>query len=215
MKRRLITSIFLALAVAVTSSVVLTGCAGKSYYYKQENGAWTVMGEIPDTNEGFEVSSTSSASTEESKEEESKEEESKEEESKTEESKTEESKEEESKEEESKEEESKTETPATDADTLATIKFEKPDDWSNNVSARVFDSESNTLTLEGTADGNTIVFVIPKKGDQGNEFVSPKIMFQCSLAGTVIETDEAEINGDKTYTAGEKIARGKFAIVEK
>ena len=200
MKRRLITSIFLALAVAVTSSVVLTGCAGKSYYYKQENGAWTVMGEIPDTNEGFEVSSTSSASTEESK---------------TEESKEEESKTEESKEEESKEEESKTETPATDADTLATIKFEKPDDWSNNVSARVFDSESNTLTLEGTADGNTIVFVIPKKGDQGNEFVSPKIMFQCSLAGTVIETDEAEINGDKTYTAGEKIARGKFAIVEK
>ncbi len=208
MKRRLITSIFLALVVTVTSSVVLTGCASKSYYYKQENGAWTVMGEIPDTNEGFDAGTSSTSSTEESKEEESKEEESKEEESKEEESKEEESKEEESKEEESKE------TPA-DSDSLATVKFEKPDDWADDVTVRVFDSESNTATIEGTADGSTYVFVIPKKGDQGNEFVSPKIMFMCTLDGKVVETGEAELNGDKTYTAGDKISKGKFALVEK
>ena len=193
MKRRLITSIFLALVVTVTSSVVLTGCASKSYYYKQENGAWTVMGEIPDTNEGFDAGTSSTSSTEESKEEESKEEE--------------------SKEEESKEEESK-ETPA-DSDSLATVKFEKPDDWADDVTVRVFDSESNTATIEGTADGSTYVFVIPKKGDQGNEFVSPKIMFMCTLDGKVVETGEAELNGDKTYTAGDKISKGKFALVEK
>ena len=214
MKRRLITSIFLALVVTVTSSVVLTGCASKSYYYnKQENDEWSLMGEIPDTNEGFDAGTSSTSSTEESKEEESKEEESKEEESKEEESKEEESKEEESKEEESKEEESK-ETPA-DSDSLATVKFEKPDDWADDVTVRVFDSESNTATIEGTADGSTYVFVIPKKGDQGNEFVSPKIMFMCTLDGKVVETGEAELNGDKTYTAGDKISKGKFALVEK
>ena len=40
-------------------------------------------------------------------------------------------------------------------------------------------------------------------------------MFMCTLDGKVVETGEAELNGDKTYTAGDKISKGKFALVEK
>ena len=175
MKRRLITSIFLALAVAVSSAVVLTGCSSKSYYYASEDSVLVNKGEIPDENAS----------------------------------------EEESKADESSEEESKAETPAADENTLATIKFEKPEDWTSTLTARIFDDKSNSVTLTGTEDGNVFTFVVPKVGEQGNEFENPKVIFQCSLAGMVVETGEAVIDGDKTYTVGEATGRGKFALVEK
>ena len=219
MKRRLITSIFLALAVAVSSAVVLTGCSSKSYYYASEDGVLVNKGEIPDENASEEESEADESSKEESKTEskadESSEEESKADESSEEESKADESSEEESKADESSEEESKAETPAADENTLATIKFEKPEDWTSTLTARIFDDKSNSVTLTGTEDGNVFTFVVPKVGEQGNEFENPKVIFQCSLAGMVVETGEAVIDGDKTYTVGEATGRGKFALVEK
>ena len=199
MKRRLITSIFLALAVAVSSAVVLTGCSSKSYYYASEDGVLVNKGEIPDENASEEESEADESSKEESKTE----------------SKADESSEEESKADESSEEESKAETPAADENTLATIKFEKPEDWTSTLTARIFDDKSNSVTLTGTEDGNVFTFVVPKVGEQGNEFENPKVIFQCSLAGMVVETGEAVIDGDKTYTVGEATGRGKFALVEK
>ena len=189
MKRRLITSIFLALAVAVSSAVVLTGCSSKSYYYASEDGVLVNKGEIPDENASEEESKADESSKEESKTE--------------------------SKADESSEEESKAETPAADENTLATIKFEKPEDWTSTLTARIFDDKSNSVTLTGTEDGNVFTFVVPKVGEQGNEFENPKVIFQCSLAGMVVETGEAVIDGDKTYTVGEATGRGKFALVEK
>ena len=199
MKRRLITSIFLALAVAVSSAVVLTGCSSKSYYYASEDSVLVNKGEIPDENASEEESKADESSKEESKTE----------------SKADESSEEESKADESSEEESKAETPAADENTLATIKFEKPEDWTSTLTARIFDDKSNSVTLTGTEDGNVFTFVVPKVGEQGNEFENPKVIFQCSLAGMVVETGEAVIDGDKTYTVGEATGRGKFALVEK
>ena len=196
MKRRLITSIFLALAVAVSSAVVLTGCSSKSYYYASEDGVLVNKGEIPDENASEEESEADESSKEESKTE----------------SKADESSEEESKADESSEEEK---TPAADENTLATIKFEKPEDWTSTLTARIFDDKSNSVTLTGTEDGNVFTFVVPKVGEQGNEFENPKVIFQCSLAGMVVETGEAVIDGDKTYTVGEATGRGKFALVEK
>ena len=98
MKRRLITSIFLALAVAVSSAVVLTGCSSKSYYYASEDGVLVNKGEIPDENASEEESEADESSKEESKTE-SKADESSEEESKADESSEEESKADESSEE--------------------------------------------------------------------------------------------------------------------
>lgn len=46
MKRRQITSIFLALAVAVASSALLTGCAAKSYYYTHNEDGYDRNGAI-------------------------------------------------------------------------------------------------------------------------------------------------------------------------
>ncbi len=66
MKRRKIVSIFAALALAVGSSALLTGCAGKSYWYKaveQPDGtvSYELVGEIVSAVEG--TASTTTEST--------------------------------------------------------------------------------------------------------------------------------------------------------
>ena len=69
MKRRHIVSIFATLALAVGSSALLTGCAGKSYYFKaveQPDGtvSYEMVGEITSKVEGqSSVASTASTDT--------------------------------------------------------------------------------------------------------------------------------------------------------
>ena len=129
MKRRQFTAIIAALALAVSSAALLTGCVGKSYYYKvNDDGTMENMGEIKKHTED------ESSATEESKTEESK----------TEESKTEESKAEESSEEEKSEEPSKAED-SSDDNTLAVLKVEMPTDWdAQEVVFKISDTAGKT-----------------------------------------------------------------------
>ena len=210
MKRRNITAILLALALAVSSAAMLTGCAGKSYYYDKNGNR---IGPIGASSEEASKESVAESTPAESTPSETTPSETTTEESSQAESVADTSSE--APADESSEEASKDEAPA-DGDVLATIKFEKPDDWSaDDLSARVYDDESNTANVKPTADGNVYTFVVPKKGEQGNEFKSPKIMFQSVAAGFVIQTEGATIDGDKTYGVGELIKRGQYAIVEK
>ena len=115
MKRRQITAIIAALALAVTSTALLTGCVGKSYYYKvNDDGSLERVGEIKkSTEEAASTTSTETSSTEP-----------------TEESKSEEPADESSEEpaDESSEEAS-SDSGETDDNTLAVLTVEMPTDW--------------------------------------------------------------------------------------
>ncbi len=188
MKRRQILAIFAALALAVSSSVLLTGCAGKSYYFKavvQPDGtvSYENMGEITSSSPAAAESTateivpeTPQSSAEESSE---------------------------APAESSEGEESKADR---DESILAVIKFEKPEDWDGSaLCLRVYDDDSNNntpggQTMELGADG--LYFVnVSKVASSGNEFNNPHFIFLCTTeSGKVVQSEEGNITGDATYS---------------
>ncbi len=242
MKRRHIVSIFAALALAVGSSALLTGCAGKSYYFKaveQPDGtvSYEMVGEITSKVEGqSSVASTASTDTtssavsetpvSEAPVSEAPQESSEAPTESSEETPTESSEETPTESSEETPTESSEETSAstgditTDENTLAVIKFEKPDDWqADSLYLRVYDSNSNQNTPNGQqmtlgSDGLYYV-VVSKLADNGNEFVNPRFMFLSvsEATGRYVQSDEGTIDGSKTYGV-ERDGR-KFLLVEK
>ena len=234
MKRRHIVSIFAALALAVGSSALLTGCAGKSYYFKaveQPDGtvSYEMVGEITSKVEGqSSVASTASTDTtssavsetpvSEAPVSEAPQESSEAPTESSEETPTESS--EETPKESSEETSASTGDITTDENTLAVIKFEKPDDWqADSLYLRVYDSNSNQNTPNGQqmtlgSDGLYYV-VVSKLADNGNEFVNPRFMFLSvsEATGRYVQSDEGTIDGSKTYGV-ERDGR-KFLLVEK
>ena len=215
MKRRKIVSIFAALALAVGSSALLTGCAGKSYWYKaveQPNGtvSYELVGEIVSAVEGTASTTTeSTASTAETPSE------------TTSEAPSETPEETPS---ETPEEPSEAETPAesadqTDGDTLAVIKFEKPEDWDGSaLYLRVYDDNSNNNGDKGqlmTADSDGLYSaVVSKNAQNGVAFENPRFIFLGTTdAGKMVQSEEGTLNGDKTYGV-EKDGRN-YVLVEK
>ena len=218
MKRRHIVSIFAALALAVGSSSLLTGCAGKSYYFKaveQPDGtvSYEMVGEITSKVEGqSSVASTASTDTTSSAVSETPVSEAPVSEAPQESS--------EAPTESSEETSASTGDITTDENTLAVIKFEKPDDWqADSLYLRVYDSNSNQNTPNGQqmtlgSDGLYYV-VVSKLADNGNEFVNPRFMFLSvsEATGRYVQSDEGTIDGSKTYGV-ERDGR-KFLLVEK
>ncbi len=218
MKRRHIVSIFAALALAVGSSALLTGCAGKSYYFKaveQPDGtvSYEMVGEITSKVEGqSSVASTASTDTTSSAVSETPVSEAPVSEAPQESS--------EAPTESSEETSASTGDITTDENTLAVIKFEKPDDWqADSLYLRVYDSNSNQNTPNGQqmtlgSDGLYYV-VVSKLADNGNEFVNPRFMFLSvsEATGRYVQSDEGTIDGSKTYGV-ERDGR-KFLLVEK
>ena len=218
MKRRHIVSIFAALALAVGSSALLTGCAGKSYYFKaveQPDGtvSYEMVGEITSKVEGqSSVASTASTDTTSSAVSETPVSEAPVSEAPQESS--------EAPTESSEETSASTGDITTDDNTLAVIKFEKPDDWqADSLYLRVYDSNSNQNTPNGQqmtlgSDGLYYV-VVSKLADNGNEFVNPRFMFLSvsEATGRYVQSDEGTIDGSKTYGV-ERDGR-KFLLVEK
>ena len=223
MKRRKIVSIFAALALAVGSSALLTGCAGKSYWYKaveQPDGtvSYELVGEIVSAVEGTASTTTeSTASTAETPSETTSEAPSEapaETPSETPEETP----------SETPEEPSEAETPAesadqTDGDTLAVIKFEKPEDWDGSaLYLRVYDDNSNNNGDKGqlmTADSDGLYSaVVSKNAQNGVAFENPRFIFLGTTdAGKMVQSEEGTLNGDKTYGV-EKDGRN-YVLVEK
>lgn len=206
MKRRQFTAIIAALALAVSSAALLTGCVGKSYYYKvNDDGTMENMGEIKKHTED------ESSATEESKTEESKTEESKTEESKTEESKAEESSEEEKSEEPSKAEDS------SDDNTLAVLKVEMPTDWdAQEVVFKISDTAGKTSSPAVTDEGSGVFScTVSKFADGGEAFVDAKfnVVFKKGGSGTTKTTEDTVITGSKTYVASQD--GKKYVLTEK
>ena len=231
MKRRKIVSIFAALALAVGSSALLTGCAGKSYWYKaveQPDGtvSYELVGEIVSAVEGTASTTTeSTASTAETPSETTSEAPSETPEETP--SETPEETPSETPEEtpsETPEEPSEAETPAesadqTDGDTLAVIKFEKPEDWDGSaLYLRVYDDNSNNNGDKGqlmTADSDGLYSaVVSKNAQNGVAFENPRFIFLGTTdAGKMVQSEEGTLNGDKTYGV-EKDGRN-YVLVEK
>ncbi len=201
MKRRQFTAIIAALALAVSSAALLTGCVGKSYYYKvNDDGTMENMGEIKKHTED------ESSATEESKTEESK----------TEESKTEESKAEESSEEEKSEEPSKAED-SSDDNTLAVLKVEMPTDWdAQEVVFKISDTAGKTSSPAVTDEGSGVFScTVSKFADGGEAFVDAKfnVVFKKGGSGTTKTTEDTVITGSKTYVASQD--GKKYVLTEK
>ena len=196
MKRRQFTAIIAALALAVSSTALLTGCVGKSYYYKvNDDGTMENMGEIKKHTED------ESSATEESK---------------TEESKTEESKAEESSEEEKSEEPSKAED-SSDDNTLAVLKVEMPTDWdAQEVVFKISDTAGKTSSPAVTDEGSGVFScTVSKFADGGEAFVDAKfnVVFKKGGSGTTKTTEDTVITGSKTYVASQD--GKKYVLTEK
>ena len=225
MKRRQIVSIFVALTLAVSSAVLFTGCKSKTYYYSvDEAGGWVKVGEAIDTTDESSAADTATDSTAPAEESSAPAEESSaaaEESSEAEEvSQAEESSE--------AEEPSQAEEPSEaagddiqkDENTLAVIKFEKPDDWAeDSLFLRVYDSESNNNTRDGqkmTLGTDGLYYcVVSKIADSGNEFKEPKFIFLATsqATGRIVQSEEGVVDGDKSY--GVQLDGRKFILVEK
>ena len=225
MKRRQIVSIFVALTLAVSSAVLFTGCKSKTYYYSvDEAGGWVKVGEAIDTTDESSAADTATDSTAPAEESSAAAEESSaaaEESSEAEEvSQAEESSE--------AEEPSQAEEPSEaagddiqkDENTLAVIKFEKPDDWAaDSLFLRVYDSESNNNTRDGqkmTLGTDGLYYcVVSKIADSGNEFKEPKFIFLATsqATGRIVQSEEGVVDGDKSY--GVQLDGRKFMLVEK
>ena len=225
MKRRQIVSIFVALTLAVSSAVLFTGCKSKTYYYSvDEAGGWVKVGEAIDTTDESSAADTATDSTAPAEESSAAVEESSaaaEESSEAEEvSQAEESSE--------AEEPSQAEEPSEaagddiqkDENTLAVIKFEKPDDWAeDSLFLRVYDSESNNNTRDGqkmTLGSDGLYYcVVSKIADSGNEFKEPKFIFLATsqATGRIVQSEEGVVDGDKSY--GVQLDGRKFMLVEK
>ena len=200
MKRRQITAIIAALALAVTSTALLTGCVGKSYYYKvNDDGSLERVGEISKHTEDAESVASTVSTTEESKTEESKTEESKTEESKTEESKTEEPSE------EAESEEPSSSTGDSDENTLAVLTVEMPTDWdAQDVVFKISDSNDKVASPEVKSEGDGVFScTVSKFADDGEAFVDAKfnVVFKKGGTGTAKTTEDTMITGTKTYVA--------------
>ena len=225
MKRRQIVSIFVALTLAVSSAVLFTGCKSKTYYYSvDEAGGWVKVGEAIDTTDESSAADTATDSTAPAEESSATAEESSaaaEESSEAEEvSQAEEPSE--------AEEPSQAEEPSEaagddiqkDENTLAVIKFEKPDDWAeDSLFLRVYDSESNNNTRDGqkmTLGTDGLYYcVVSKIADSGNEFKEPKFIFLATsqATGRIVQSEEGVVDGDKSY--GVQLDGRKFMLVEK
>lgn len=219
MKRRQIVSILAALALAVGSSALLTGCAGKSYYYKaveMPDGtvSYELVGEIVSNTEGASTTTTSTADTTTSTPSETTTDESSE-------APAEESTETPADEpsEEPADESSAEGDTEQDENTLAVIKFEKPEDWDgSSLYLRVYDSNSNNNGTDGqkmTEDSDGLYTVtVAKTAENGNAFESPRFMFlSVTDSGKVVQSEEGTVDGNKTYGV-EKDGR-KYVLVEK
>ncbi|MBQ9460395.1 MAG: hypothetical protein IJU51_00545 [Clostridia bacterium] len=194
MKRRQITAIIAALALAVTSTALLTGCVGKSYYYKvNDDGSLERVGEIKKhTEDESSVESTVSTSDE-----------SKEEKSEVEESSEEEKSEEESKEE--SKEESEEAPGGSDEDVLAVLTVEMPTDWdAQEVVFKITDSNDKSASPEVKSEGDGVFScTVSKFADDGEAFVDAKfnVLFKKGGTGTSKTTEDTMITGTKTYVA--------------
>ena len=225
MKRRQIVSIFVALTLAVSSAVLFTGCKSKTYYYSvDEAGGWVKVGEAIDTTDESSAADTATDSTAPAEESSATAEESS--------AATEESSEAEevsqAEEPSEAEEPSQAEEPSEaagddiqkDENTLAVIKFEKPDDWvEDSLFLRVYDSESNNNTRDGqkmTLGTDGLYYcVVSKIADSGNEFKEPKFIFLATsqATGRIVQSEEGVVDGDKSY--GVQLDGRKFMLVEK
>ena len=203
MKRRQITAIIAALALAVTSTALLTGCVGKSYYYKKnDDGSLERVGEIKkSTEEAASTTSTETSSTDP-----------------TEESKSEEPADESSEEpaDESSEEAS-SDSGETDDNTLAVLTVEMPTDWdAQDVVFKISDSNAKSSSPEVKSEGDGVFScTVSKFADDGEAFVDAKfnVVFKKGESGTTKTTEDTVISGSKTYTA---VQEGKkYILTEK
>ena len=203
MKRRQITAIIAALALAVTSTALLTGCVGKSYYYKvNDDGSLERVGEIKkSTEEAASTTSTETSSTDP-----------------TEESKSEEPADESSEEpaDESSEEAS-SDSGETDDNTLAVLTVEMPTDWdAQDVVFKISDSNAKSSSPEVKSEGDGVFScTVSKFADDGEAFVDAKfnVVFKKGESGTTKTTEDTVISGSKTYTA---VQEGKkYILTEK
>ncbi len=203
MKRRQITAIIAALALAVTSTALLTGCVGKSYYYKvNDDGSLERVGEIKkSTEEAASTTSTETSSTDS-----------------TEESKSEEPADESSEEpaDESSEEAS-SDSGETDDNTLAVLTVEMPTDWdAQDVVFKISDSNAKSSSPEVKSEGDGVFScTVSKFADDGEAFVDAKfnVVFKKGESGTTKTTEDTVISGSKTYTA---VQEGKkYILTEK
>lgn len=157
MRKRKLLTILLALAVAVSGTVMMSGCGATVIHQNGTSASTdTAADDTDDTNtttneSGEEESSEDESSEEESSEDESSEEESSEDESSEEESSEDESSEEESSEEESSEDESSEEASADIPENA--IKFVKPDDWSDNVNVFIYNKDQKDKDNNGAWPG--------------------------------------------------------------
>ena len=232
MKRRQIVSIFVALTLAVSSAVLFTGCKSKTYYYSvDEAGGWVKVGEAIDTTDESSAADTSTDSTAPAEESSAPAEESSapaEESSAAAEESSEAEEVSQAEEPSEAEEPSQAEEPSEaagddiqkDENTLAVIKFEKPDDWAeDSLFLRVYDSESNNNTRDGqkmTLGSDGLYYcVVSKIADSGNEFKEPKFIFLATsqATGRIVQSEEGVVDGDKSY--GVQLDGRKFMLVEK
>ena len=232
MKRRQIVSIFVALTLAVSSAVLFTGCKSKTYYYSvDEAGGWVKVGEAIDTTDESSAADTATDSTAPAEESSAAAEESSaaaEESSAAAEESSEAEEVSQAEESSEAEEPSQAEEPSEaagddiqkDENTLAVIKFEKPDDWvADSLFLRVYDSESNNNTRDGqkmTLGTDGLYYcVVSKIADSGNEFKEPKFIFLATsqATGRIVQSEEGVVDGDKSY--GVQLDGRKFMLVEK
>ena len=213
MKRRQIVSIFVALTLAVSSAVLFTGCKSKTYYYSvDEAGGWVKVGEAIDTTDESSAADTATDSTAPVEESSAAAEESS--------AAAEESSEAEEVSQAEESSEAAGDDIQKDENTLAVIKFEKPDDWAeDSLFLRVYDSESNNNTRDGqkmTLGTDGLYYcVVSKIADSGNEFKEPKFIFLATsqATGRIVQSEEGVVDGDKSY--GVQLDGRKFMLVEK
>ena len=213
MKRRQIVSIFVALTLAVSSAVLFTGCKSKTYYYSvDEAGGWVKVGEAIDTTDESSAADTATDSTAPAEESSAAAEESS--------AAAEESSEAEEVSQAEESSEAAGDDIQKDENTLAVIKFEKPDDWvADSLFLRVYDSESNNNTRDGqkmTLGTDGLYYcVVSKIADSGNEFKEPKFIFLATsqATGRIVQSEEGVVDGDKSY--GVQLDGRKFMLVEK
>lgn len=104
--------------------------------------------------------------------------------------------------EESSEETVESSEETADGEALAVVKFQKPDTWEEDgLSVIVFEGDIRT-TVNMTSEGDGVYSAsIPKTNAAGEEFTNPKFKFHSkSVVGTIVESDEIALNGDKTYS---------------
>ena len=222
MKRRQFFAILTAMVLVVSTSAVLTGCAGRSYYYK--DGVFTEI--VEDSEEATAASSAASSTSTESSSSESSATESSDEsstESSTEssaESSTESSVEtpaessEESSAESSEEStaESSEESSEKKEGIIATIKFKKPDNWGNEVKVmvsgdRAMKATNGSVPMELGDDGLYTYDVPGKTYDTDEEIENPIVNFFGKVDGKIVQypknSERLDVVDGNTYEVEE------------